>query len=128
MECKHHVLIGGNYRHVNASCHVNDLERPRSADFSGTVVCVVCGKAFQSSLRRLLHPPPSDGSRVVRDIHVAHVNRFQDSYIDSRLFIIVMESKNFDLCLGNGHTQSRYNITLSRASSPAFLHQGMRAE
>ncbi len=78
--------------YVNASCHVNDLERTRSA-FSGMVVCVVCGKAFQSSLRRLLHPLPSDGSRVVRDFHVAHVNRFQDSYIDSRLFKMIMESK-----------------------------------
>ncbi len=71
---------------------------------SGMVVSVVCGKAFQISLRSL---PPSDGSRVVRDFHVAHVNRFQDSYIDSRLFKTVMESKISDLCLGNGHTQSR---------------------
>ncbi len=90
------------------------------------VLCAVCGKAFQSSLRRLLHPPPSDGSRVVRDFHVSHVNRFQDSYIDSRLFKIVMESKNF--VLGTAILSHDIIIRCQSALSSAFRLQGVRAE
>ncbi len=96
---------------MNASCHVNALTTSSVQELQflrhGSLCCVWEGIPNLSG-RRLLHPPPSDGSRVVRDFHVAHVNRFQDSYIDIRLFKIVMESKNFDLRLGNGHTQSRY--------------------
>ena len=38
------------------------------------VTCVVCGKGIQSSLRRLLHPPSSDGAREVRDFYIAHLD------------------------------------------------------
>jgi len=34
------------------------------------VTCVVCGKGIQVSLRSLLHPPSSDGSRGVRDFYM----------------------------------------------------------
>ena len=42
-------------------------------------VCVVCGETIQCTLRRLLHPPSSDGSRAVRDFYTAHVNPLLDT-------------------------------------------------
>ena len=40
------------------------------------VICVVCGNAVGSSLRRVLHPPSCEGTRAVRDFYVAHVHSF----------------------------------------------------
>ena len=38
------------------------------------VTCVVCKKSTQDSDRRLLHPPPFEESRAIRDFYVLHVN------------------------------------------------------
>lgn len=40
------------------------------------VICVICGNAVGSSLRRVLHPPSCEGTRAVRDFYVAHVHSF----------------------------------------------------
>jgi len=50
------------------------------------VTCVVCGKGIQVSLRSLLHPPSSDGSRAVRDFYVTHLNPLLDTSITQKMF------------------------------------------
>ena len=50
------------------------------------VTCVVCGKGIQVSLRRLPHPPSSDGSRAVRDFYMTHLNPLLDTSITQKMF------------------------------------------
>ena len=47
------------------------------------VVCVVCGKDIPGSLRRLLHPPSSDG---VKSFYIAHLNPLLDTSIKEQTF------------------------------------------
>ena len=50
------------------------------------VTCVVCGKGIHVSIRSLLHPPSSDGSRAVRDFYMTHLNPLLDTSITQKMF------------------------------------------
>ncbi len=83
--------VAERYRYLVVMCHKGSLE-PRLKSGGVRPVFEATIRVFQGSLRRLLHPPSSDGARAVRDFYIAHSNPLLDISVAEQTFAMLWET------------------------------------